>query len=529
MKKIASIFILAATSMAVMAVPARHGGRTVTQPDGSEVVVYQHGDESFHYMTNAQGEWLKQDAAGYYRVTEGLSDEAIAAKRQQSKFARRATNTTGADRLLATRGLIILVSFQDTLFQNSLADMTDWAMGENYTYNGATGSIHQYFYDNSWGQYDLQLDVIGPVQVSKSAAYYGQNRNGTDGADMHPNEMVVEACRLADQQGVDFSQYDSNNDGYVDWVVIVYAGYGEADSYIANTIWPHQHDLAYTGSTIQLDGKTVNHYCCLNELDGWNGMRCGIGTFCHEFSHIMGLPDLYTTNYTDHKTCGSWDIMDYGCYNNDGNTPPMYSAYERWWMGWMTPELLNEAATVNLQELNRGKQAAYLTANGSGISNILMPLPSTFYLLENRQQTGWDSYLPGHGLMITKVQWNYSKWTQNTVNNTASSMGVDILEADGLTPMYNSSNRTNGYFGKQGDLYPTESVNTFTQVTNYPLTEITETGTVVSFKVNGGGEQIALGVEQTQSEAVESRKILRNGQLYIQRNGTLYDINGRKL
>ena len=428
MRKILGIVIVCAVAASATAVPARRDGVVRTAADGSEKIVFQNGDETFHFLTDAQGNWLDET------TLEPLSEEAKTTAEQHGVARKqvRKIQTAGVDRLLAPRGAVILVSYQDKFFKSSNADMTNWAMGENYTYNGATGSIRQYFLDQSWGQYDMQIDVYGPVKVSKNGSYYGENdRRGND---KHADELVKEACILAhDSLGADFSQYDSNNDGYVDWVVILYAGYGEADGGSTSTIWPHQYELSYTHMACDLDGDTIDHYCCLNELDFTTKTRCGIGTFCHEFSHIMGLPDLYATDYSSHRTLNDWDILDHGAYNNNGNTPPAYSAYERWFMGWMTPTLLTSACTVSLPPMCDSHSACLLTDNGTNVTNILDPYPSTFYLLETRKKEGWDAYLAGEGLLVTKIQYNSYRWQNNMVNNNANSMGVDIIEAKANT------------------------------------------------------------------------------------------------
>jgi hypothetical protein len=217
-------------------------------------------------------------------------------------------------------------------------------------------------------------------------------------------------------------------------------------------------------------------------MDYYTKHHTGIGTFCHEFSHVLGLPDLYeTTGYGDHKTMGQWSILDYGPYNNDGNTPPTYSAYERFFMGWLTPRLITEPENITLAELNDSREA--LLISSSDQHNLIGndPNPTTFYMLENRQQTGWDEYLPGHGLMLTKIQYSYKKWFDNTVNNTAKSMGVDLIEADGKAPNYNS----NGYMGKAKDLFPAGATE-YTQIIDHPIEEITEQDGIIYFKYKGG-------------------------------------------
>ena len=519
LRKISCILALCVMALSAYAVPARRGGQLRKAADGREIMVYMHGNEDFHYLTDASGVWLDEETLE--PLSEAVKSEKLKVKSERQ--ARRAVQATGVDRLLAPKGPVILVNFTDTAFSNSLEAVTEWVKGENYSVGGTQGSIRQYFYDNSFGQYDIDFDVYGPVTLSHECSYYGANWGNVDGRDMHPGEMVKEACQLVNQQfDVDFSQYDYNEDEEVDWVVIVYAGHGEADSYYTNTVWPHQS----TVSGLTLDGKRIGRYCCTNEI-AWNGGLAGIGVFVHEFSHIMGLPDLYTTDYSTHKTLAEWDIMDYGCYNGDLKCPPMYSSYERWWMGWLNPKQLHtDSANITLEDLNHSQEAYFVTANGDSIENILSPYPTTFYMIENRQQSSWDTYLPGHGMLVTKVNYKYTWWSGNSVNNSANNMGVDILEADGLAPSRNDSDPYNGYYGKPGDAYP-NGATSFTQLNDYQITDIAETNGVITFKVNGGRETPS-AIEHTNHSVQNTKKILRNGQLFIIRNGKEYDILGHE-
>ena len=498
MRKIGLLVVLSAIVGTLWAVPARKGGLVVTQPDGSSLTVYQHGDEYFHWMTNEQGEWLRLDEDGYYRVTEALSAEQIAAKRQA---APRRAEYKETPLNIAPRGLVILVNFKDEAFATSKAELDSMLIGKNYTRNytykyglknytvESEGSAWRYFYDASNGQYDPQFDVVGPVTVNQNMAYYGGNNSNDN--DKKPEVMIKEACELVDDS-LDFSLYDNDNDGYVDFVYVMYAGYGEADGGGANTIWPHSWNL-YTaaGLRCEVDGKVVDLYACSNEMDFYTNHHTGIGTFCHEFSHVLGLPDLYeTTGRGTHKTMGQWSILDYGPYNNDGNTPPTYSAYERFFMGWLTPRLITEPENITLAELRVSQEA--LLISESDEHNLIGndPNPMTFYLLENRQQTGWDEYLPGHGLMLTKIKYSYNKWYGNTVNNTASSMGVDLIEADGKAPKYNE----NGYMGKAKDLFPAGATS-YTKIPEHAIEEIAEEDGVITFKYKGGVEEEGTAVE----------------------------------
>lgn len=505
MKRLSILALVCAITTAVWALPARRGGTTIIQPDGSELTIYQHGDEHFHWTTNEQGEWLVQEEDGFYRVTEALSAQEIEARRIASpKHAAQAAYPLN----IAPRGLVILVNFKDLAFETSKGEMDSMLTGENYsrsysykykmkTYNiTSEGSARKYFVDASYGQYQPQFDVVGPVTMSQKMSYYGKNDSW--GTDMYPDIMVKEACELVDDS-VDFTLYDNNNDGEVDFVYVIYAGYGEADGGDASTIWPHSWELSAAGTMCKVDNKKVDLYACGNELDYYSKYHTGIGTFCHEFSHVLGLPDLYDTNQThDKKTLGEWSIMDYGPYNNDGNTPPAYSAYERFMLGWITPELIVDSANIVLEELNASQKALLISTTDE--HNLIGndPNPTTFYLLENRQQEGWDEYIPGHGLMLTKVQYTYNKWYQNTVNNTSNKMGIDLIEADGIAPTYNQ----NGYDGKAGDLFPTGATE-YTQIDNHPIEEIIEEDGVIYFKYKGGVEEIETAIEDaTASEEI---------------------------
>ena len=493
MKRLSILVFILAMTTATWAVPARKGGMLITQPDGSEIMVYQHGDEYFHWQTNAKGEWLKMDEDGFYHVTEALSSEQIEARRQASpKRVAMAAYPLN----IAPKGLIILVNFTDATFETDKAEMDSMLIGANYsrnysyTYRNTTytvssqGSARQYFKDASNGQYNPQFDIVGPVTVSKSYSYYG--KNNSYGSDMYAEKMIEEACKLADSEcNVDFSQYDNDGDGYVDFVFVIYAGYGEADGGASNTIWPHAWNL-YTaaGRKCEVDGKIVDLYACGNELDYYSKKHTGIGTFCHEFSHVLGLPDLYVTNRASHTTMNEWDIMDYGPYNNDGNTPPTFSAYERFFMGWLQPRLIVDAENVELKELQENNEALLISSTDQ--HNLIGndPDPTTFYLVENRQQEGWDEHLPGHGMMLTKIQYSYNKWYQNTVNNTSGKMGVDLIEANGKT---NNS-------GKATDLFPAGAA-AYTKIADHAIEDIQEIDGVIKFKYKGGVEDPETAVD----------------------------------
>lgn len=449
------------------------------------MVVYQHGDERFHWTTNEAGEWIAQDANGKWQVVSALSEEQIQARREASKFTiaeqtqmrKQAATQTAVKTNIAEHGLVILVNFADQAFEATQAEMDSMHNGYNYsrdysyqynreTYNiHAEGSARQYFYDASFGQYNPQFDVVGPVTVSQKYSYYGAN--DYNGNDKHAEQMVYEACLLVDSlyPEIDFSTYDNDGDGEMDYVYVVYAGYGEADGGARNTIWPHSYWITYAGYNLTIDGVKIDKYACGNEKSATSKQHDGIGTFVHEFGHVLGLPDFYgTTNSATHRTLGDWDVMDYGPYNNDGNSPPTYSAYERFFFGWLTPTLIKDTALLTLHNLYTTNEAFLITTTDQ--HNLIGndPNPTTFYLLENRQPNRWDDYLAGHGMMLTKVQYDYDNWYYNRVNNKASKMGVDIIEATTNTAATN----------KDTDLFPAGATEC-TKISEHPIYEIQET------------------------------------------------------
>ena len=483
MKKIALLAIGCIAVTLLWAKPARRGALVVTQEDGAEVIVYQHGDERFHWTTNEAGEWVAQDANGKWQPVSALSEEQIQARREASKFTiaeqtqmrKQAATQTAVKTNVAEHGLVILVNFADQAFKATQAEMDSMHNGYNYSrdysyqYNRETFNIHaegsarQYFYDASFGQYNPKFDVVGPVTVSEKYAYYGANDSY---GDKHAEQMVYEACLLVDSlyPEINFSIYDNDGDGEMDYVYVVYAGFGEADGGPANTIWPHSYWIHYAGYNLTIDGVKIDKYACGNEKNAISKQHDGIGTFVHEFGHVLGLPDLYATDGSTHRTLGDWDVMDDGPYNNDGNTPPTYSAYERFFFGWLTPTLIKDTVLLTLHDLYTTNEAFLITTTDQ--HNLIGndPNPTTFYLLENRQPNRWDDYLAGYGMMLTKVQYDYNKWYYNTVNNTASKMGVDIIEATTNTSSTN----------KATDLFPVGATE-YTKISGHPIYNIQQT------------------------------------------------------
>lgn len=461
-----------------MAVPAKRKPVQVKQPDGSVITVVLHGDEYAHYHATADGlPLVKEPGKGFCYALAGaggrglrssgvvahdanlrtavekkfIAEDALktdvwvaipserrardAARRSGRLAVRRQENalrstlsaaSASRDNILSSKrkGLVILVNFQDEKMQSKHdREAFDRMFNqEGYAENGCSGSVRDYFYRQSYNTFELDFDVVGPVTVSKNMSYYGGNDRY--GNDMHPEQMVKEACQLVDSQ-VDFSDYDWDGDGEVEQVYVVYAGYGEAsDVYgdLEDTIWPHEYVLSGGGSPLYVDGVKVDTYSCSNELAGWSGTKLdGIGTAVHEFSHCLGLPDFYDTAGSSFGM-DQWSVMDYGCYGDDGYKPTGYTAYERWFSGWLTPVEISSFAEVEDMKPLAESPEAYVLYNDANRNE--------YYLLENRQQVGDDVALDGHGLLVVHVDYDATEWYMNRVNNVKSHQRMTIIPAD---------------------------------------------------------------------------------------------------
>ena len=501
------MILAAAMPVAAMAVPASRKPVKAVQPDGTAVTIYLHGDERQHYATDIQGYPVEKAADGYYRYigVDGQLTEAVlmpagmtagiakaygpaavkpaevlkayldgkpqAAERQLGKAPSRAA--------LGNRKVpVLLVEFPDASFTLGTKERFEDMMNkQGYDYDGATGSCLDYFSSNSGGQFTPEFDVYGPVTLDHPREYYG--RNDTDLSERNLGYMIKEACQKLDAE-IDFTQYDYDGDGTLDYVYVYYAGMGEHDTGQTSLVWPQSWAMSQTNAgQFQCDGVTIEKFATSNELQA-SGRFVGIGIFVHEFSHVLGLPDLYATTYNPAAfTPGEWSVLDYGPYNNEGRTPPNYSAYERSALGWLNLKELDKPADVTLRPI----------PNNEGY-RISTDRPDEYYVMENRQQEGWDKYIPGHGMLVWHIDYDAVRWSNNLVNTNAAHQYVDIVEADNIL-----TDET-----RAGDAFPgTRHVAELTDDTspamlswsgarlNKPLTAIEESADgVVTFKVMGG-------------------------------------------
>ena len=472
----------------------------VPQPDGTTVTLLMHGDEFMNFMTTTDGYTVVKGADGFYHYADKRDGQLVptgvvardAADRTDSQLQFLATRQRymrpemtpsqiqlkeDASRLYTAtvwdgsrkapakvlggridyskfKGLVILVEFTDRQFlrEDALAfyqdltskkDMKGYydASGEHYT--EIDGSVRDYFYQNSMGMFDPTFDVVGPVSIPFASTYPEKDKN--------VYTILKEALAAANDQ-VNYRSYDLDNNGYVDMVYFIFAGYG---SYMQgnneNYIWPHASDLTWYSryQGLRYDGMGFSRYACSVEIQDFEAAAAshqtldGIGTMCHEFGHVLGLADHYDTDYEKNGQAehpGPWDIMAGGADYNGGYTPAGYNAYERYSLGFAPLQTIDVAGKYELEPFNTSNQF-YRIATGT---------KKEFFYVENRQKTGWDRFLPGHGLLVWRVDsTNNDVWDNNTVNCNPEHSYYELLKAvpgktyySGYTPFPGAGNVT---------------------------------------------------------------------------------------
>ena len=522
MKKFALLLICLMAMFRASAVPAYPYPVTVTQPDGSTLVIQGHGDEFYHFTTTADGYTIVKNDAGYYVYAQLQNNRLTPTDRIARNQAERTANdvsfleTTGkmliekanndgarkSRRKVATkesdsyyknfRGLVILINFSDRKFSRSDAHSVYDHMFNDVNYKGYKnengtsnrygsmfiGGVRDYFSQNSMGKFAPQFDVVGPVEVDMKSTEVNGNKNA----------WVVFAQAIANLSStVDFSKYDADGDGVVDMMYFIVAGYGA--NYSGNSsayLWPHKWSLEYVDIP-RYNGKRMGKYACSVELYGWESNQQtildGIGTVCHEFSHVLGLPDEYDTDYEaggQSHDPGQWSVMAGGSYSQLGRLPVGYSAFQRYASGFLTPKVITSTGKFELNPMQENNEAYMLKT----------PVDKEFFLLENRQQSGWDAMLPGHGMLVFRVDsTNLEVWETNRVNATPSHNYYELLRAGNST----SGAQTSDPFPGTSNIMTlnnstTPSLCTWNGTYNtFGLTEITETNGVINFQVNKEG------------------------------------------
>ena len=455
----------------------------------------------------------------------------------RSSISDIAYGDRGWDASRTYRQLVVLVSFADCdfSFEDPQATYDEIFNTSGYTLRDGAGCVADYFRDQSNGRLNLLFDVYGPYKTSGKVKTGLSDKNEGLAAFREATKMMMD-----EHPEIDYSIYDWDGNGDVEQVVYVYAGYSGNQTNIKDEgyIWPTTGSFSAIKTT---DGHKIYHYTASGEL--WtNNTSCGIGIICHEFSHCLGLPDIYptSTKVSDLSIVDEWDLMDGGTYTNYGWCPPNYSPLEKMIMGWLTPtELIADATITDLHPIAEG-----------GEVYLIQRSDEEFYLLENRQWNGWDYGLPGMGLVVYHVNFSGSVWRANNVNIVQDKPKYSLVTADGrtFTDWYNeilASEFRNPYIDTKrrlhsrilsGAPYPWQTEETYVdKVTLFDDKSISdimqhEDGTVsFTFHTSGSGisnlkaEPTATGVYN-----LAGQKLREVGQAYTPLPKGVYIINGKK-
>ncbi len=465
MKKMIAILVMLTATIAVKAAPALSGAMTLQQPDGTTVTVWLYGDEHHHWMQTADGTMVVSTQTGCYVAdidTEGrmtvsnmLAHEPqlrTIAERQlsdrqrtrQVRFHEAATQEAARRAQISPTGgyvphtgspriLVILAAYKDRdfilpdpvkSFEQYFNGDTQEEFGNHESLNAY--SVKRYFDISSGGLFTPQFDIVGPVMLPDSMKYYGGSSASANDEKM--GDLAKDAINLVKDQ-VDFKRYDNDGDGRAELVYVLHAGYGQNTGGSVETMWAKM-----STQNIKInDEVTVTRVGCDSELfrplEQYADFINGIGVFCHEFSHALGMPDLYPTTSSarsvNNQTMEFWSIMDYGIYRRNGFDPTLYNAWEQEVMGWKTIEELTETQSgITLTPILDGGKA-YKFGNGAN--------KEEWFILENIQQKGYNTRAYGHGMLVYHIDYPRSdvNMTDNP-NNTKGHPRVTVVPADSL-------------------------------------------------------------------------------------------------
>ena len=548
MRYLEILLVVFCLAMQCWAIPAPDDTFIIRQPDGTELEARWLGDENFHVLATADGQIILEDVLGYYSYANEkgepsgiyarnsadrsaqdlmfllpLDQESIfdALRKEAPKVETLDYRTpeyiykdvmrmpTPNTKLTIgdIRGLVVLVQFSDIKFKssNAQAQFVDYMNKEGYNEYHNIGSVRDYFYKNSMGVFRPTFDVYGPVTLSGTRESYGGVKADRNYAGAR-NALSEALDTLIKWGTVDFSKYDNDGDGVVDFVYMFYAGIGSNYSGDTKAIWPHA--WVFSPRKNLGSGKKAYRYACSNEIDGsayqYNSntdVLGGIGNFVHEFGHVLGLPDFYDLDLVNKKTLKEWDVMDQGVYNCPWNTdrsknctPPHFSAFERMSLGWMTPTELYAVGEVRLDKLD--DNVAYSITNPEN--------PDEVFLLEYRTQQTWDQGHKNSGILLWHIDYVQSVWTEKTINQDVNHMHVDIEEAVPNT----------GTYSLDSDVFPgTGKVREFedftfwdgsrAEVRIYDISESSDK-TYALFKVDMEGVSSSSAEESSSSEEASS-------------------------
>ncbi len=478
MRKIILSFSLALICVAMMAVPSERVRKLLTLLDGTTVFATQIGREDESLFLTDDDYVVVETDSGYRHTWLSLEDYLyVTNDRRKARRMAQSTENAPLKSFGRQRVPVILVQFSDVTFsvKEDPAELTDYYQkycngnmdGTLYKGHGSRGGVRDYYVQQSDSIFLPEFTVIGPVTLDNPIAYYGKNGNGTK--DMYFNSMRDDAIDRAMKMYEDWTVFDNDDDTGVDMVFLIYAGLGENNGGGADAIWPKENmgSTKVNGVTFQSVAATCELRPAKKDAEGNVVMTKGdgIGVFIHEFNHSLGLPDFYdTVGYAFGMDL--WSIMDYGEYGNNGYNPGGFTAYEREFLGWQKLETLKEPCTLRIPCYARG---------GKGYKVVNDLNENEYYVLENRQAMGWDDKVctMGHGLQVTHVDFNATKWNTNHVNADSQHQCMTIIAANNCYLGSSTAKNLEQYKKTlSGNLYPGDTFNYDLDRTTVPANEV---------------------------------------------------------
>ena len=499
-KNIILAFVLLFSTLSLLAGPAYPGRIVYTQPDGSTINIYLHGDEFGHYATDDAGNILEQDADGYWRVSNTLSRSTISLRMEQASQKRAAVAQTRAEYAQKASSAnfgspkipVILVGFSDRAFSKTAAQFSAMLNTPGYSDNSAIGSVWDYYNENSFGQFTPVFEVLGPVTLDNNMSYYGANDSSDN--DKLPEMALVHAAQKLNST-VDFSRYDNDGDGTVEFVIFYYAGFDEAQGASSNAIWSHAWYLSSSSNARNsrtFDNVKLDRYFCTSELKGTSGSTmCSIGTTCHEFAHTLGLPDFYDADYSTNGSAAnmySLSLMASGSYNVNSTTPPYFNSEELYEIGWLSaiPELTT-AGSYTLPAVN------YPNATQYSAYKTKTSVNNEYFVYECRRGQRWDAGIPT-GMLVYHVDKSTnqvatgvtaaSTWNSNKVNNYSAHPCCYVVPA--AKPTQTTAYSGSSYMFGSGSYKTYQPTAWNGNTTGFNFTNITYANNVVTFTLSNG-------------------------------------------
>lgn len=519
------IIVMLGLNHAASGVSANPSPIEIIQSDGTKITIIPKGDENMKWAQTADGYSIMRNKKGifeYARMSStmdmipsglqaknasergnsdiqllGNTPKGLTYSRNQVGMMKSITHVVQKNRLKSAsisgtkKFICILIGFSDLAFTKTKEDFENLFNQAGYTTDGASGSVYDYYKENSYNQLNISVTVAGPFTAEHNMAYYGAN--DANGQDSNNQALVAEAVKLADPT-VNYADFDNDNDGTVDGLYIIHAGFGEEAGASSDNIWAHNSGIP----SLVLDGKILSNYACSSELRGLSGTGITrIGVICHEFGHVLGASDFYDTDFStggQNEGTGYWDLMGKGSWNNSGATPAHHNPYTKIFVfGWATAQTFTPGTSVTMNDAEKSGNSFYIIKTNTS---------NEYFLCENRQKQNFDRYIPGHGMVIYHVDGNFI---------SSAGIGINAGSHQGMYPICANSTglppTTYGTINSSGLPFPGSSNKTAFSNTTIP-SAMSWASEITNCSISGITENLVSKTVSFSSQILPSQPIL---------------------